>query len=250
MRESNRFQWSADGDAASGPWRKVRKALAGKRLSYIARLALRWAMLPLWRLASKIFRWGFTFQSTHHPYFIHGYNFTWCNERAVEIPIVWAEVRDARRGARVLEVGNVLSHYFDVTHDVIDKFERAAGVRNEDAVSFRADRPYDLIVSISTLEHVGWDDDGPPDPGKAERALDNLRAQLAPGGRLVTTLPVGYNPHVDALVASGRPFGHCYYFRRQGMTDWRAADWPSIAGSAYDDRWPGAEGLVIAVVER
>jgi SAM-dependent methyltransferase len=249
MREREQLYWDSAAGAAAGPWRRARKAVTGKGLAYGARLALRWIMLPLWQLSGKVFRRGFTFRSTHYPYFVHNYNFTWCNERAVEIPIVWAEVR-ARRDARVLEVGNVLSHYFEVAHDVIDKFERASGVRNEDVVSFRADRPYDLIVSISTLEHVGWDDDGPRDPGKFDRALANLCAQLAPGGRLVATLPLGYNPHLDALLASARPFSSCYFLRRRGMTAWREVDWPSIAGAAYDERWPGAQGLVIGVVER
>jgi SAM-dependent methyltransferase len=247
--ERQQLRWDAAGGAAPGSWRSVRAALRGKGPGYFARLALRWATLPLWRLHGKGFRRGFTFGAARHPYFVHRYNFTWSNERAVEIPIVWAEVC-ARRGARVLEVGNVLSHYFAIDHEVIDKFERAPGVRNEDVVSFRAERPYDLIVSISTLEHVGWDDDGPRDPGKLERAIANLRAQLAPGGRLVATLPVGYNPHLDALLVSGQPFSRWHCMKRHGMTDWREADWPAIAGAAYDERWPRAQGLVIGVVER
>jgi hypothetical protein len=39
-------------------------------------------------------------------------------------------------GRNVLEVGNVLSHYFPVHHDVLDKYEKAKGVINEDVVEF------------------------------------------------------------------------------------------------------------------
>jgi hypothetical protein len=241
-------RWRYGDDAAPSRWRSARQVLAQRGLPFFLRLAALWATFPLWRLAFMLFPRTCTFRGERYPYFLHGYNVTWCNERAVEIPIVWAEVSRGD-GRRVLEVGNVLSHYFAVTHDVIDKFERAPGVRNEDAVSFRAGRPYDLIVSISTLEHVGWDDE-PRDPGKIERALANLCAQLAPGGRLVATLPVGYNPHLDALLAGGCPFSRCYYLKRLGLTAWREADWPEVAGSAYDDPWPGARGLVIGVVER
>lgn len=249
LAKVTRVRWRYDGRAAPSRWRTARQVLETRGLPFFLRLAALWATFPLWRLAFKLLPRTCAFHGEHYAYFLHGYNVTWCNERAIEIPIVWAEVSRAR-GQRVLEVGNVLSHYFDVTHDVIDKFERARGVRNEDVVSFRADRPYDLIVSISTLEHVGWDDDGPRDPGKIERALANLCAQLAPGGRLVATLPVGYNPHLDALLAGARPFSRCHYLERQGMTGWREADWHSIAGSAYDERWPGARALVIGVVER
>ncbi len=37
---------------------------------------------------------------------------------------------------------------------------------------------------------------------------------------------------------------------REGMTAWREGDWPAVAGSPYGERWPGAHGLVIGVVER
>jgi hypothetical protein len=31
---------------------------------------------------------------------------------------------------------------------------------------------------------------------------------------------------------------------------WSEADWPAVAGSLYGERWPGARGLVIGVVDR
>jgi hypothetical protein len=59
----------------------------------------------------------------------------------------------------ILEIGNVLSHYFPVNHDIVDKYEKADGVINQDVVHFYSPKKYDLIVSVSTLEHVGWDED-------------------------------------------------------------------------------------------
>jgi SAM-dependent methyltransferase len=196
-------------------------------------------------------RLGRTFQlaPVRHAYFLHNYNLTWSNERAVEIPIVRAAVL-ARRGGRMLEVGNVLSHYFAVGHEVIDKFERGPAVRNADAAAFRASHPYDLIVSISTLEHVGWDEE-PRDAGKIPRAIANLRDHLAPGGRLVATLALGYNPVLDGLLAAGAlPFSRAHWLKREGLTTWSEADRPAVAGAAYGERWPGAQGLVIGVLER
>jgi SAM-dependent methyltransferase len=242
-------RWRYDAGAPPGLWRGARQELAEKGFFYVARMAALAAAWPLWRLYCKVFPRSFTFQSASYAYFLHGYNFTWSNERAVEIPIVWAAVR-ACRGGRVLEVGNVLSHYFACDHEVIDKFERGSRVRNEDAAAFRGAHPYDLIVSISTLEHVGWDEE-PRDPGKIARAIANLSGQLAPGGRLLATLPLGYNPSLDAQLAAGAlPFSRCRYLRREGLTTWSEADWPAVAGAAYGERWPGTRGLVIAVVDR
>ncbi len=242
------MRWSYDAGAAPGLWRTARQVLAEHGVLYVARVGVLWATFPLWGLYFRLFPRGFEFQSARHRYLLRAYNQTWSNERSVEVPIVWAEV-GARRGGRVLEVGNVLSHYFPVDHEVIDKFERARAVRNEDVASFRSPHRYDLIVSISTLEHVGWDEE-PRDPEKIPRALANLRGHLAPGGRLVVTLAVGYNPALDRLLAAGAlPFSRCHYMRRHGLISWSEADWPAIAGSVYGRRWPGAEGLVIGVVE-
>ena len=66
---------------------------------------------------------------------------------------------------------------------------------NEDIVDFRTDKRYDLVISISTVEHVGWDED-PNDPskvlGKGSKALDaiaHMAALLAPKGLMVVTFP-------------------------------------------------------------
>ena len=79
------------------------------------------------RLAKR----GFTFSDKTLPLFYHRYNMTWANERAVEVPIA-REYLSQHTGQRVLEVGNVLSHYGEVDHVVLDKFERDKGVVNED----------------------------------------------------------------------------------------------------------------------
>src|SRR5215207_4369431 len=98
---------------------------------------------------------------------------TWRSERAVELPIAWRRVRRTD-ATSTLEIGNVLSNYFPVRHLVVDKYERVPGVINEDVVDFSPPGKYDLIVSISTLEHVGWDPPEPRDPLKLLRAVDNL----------------------------------------------------------------------------
>lgn len=190
----------------------------------------------------------FEFAGRRHRYFWHPYNFTWRNERAFEIPVVWSEV-EAARGRRVLEVGNVLSHYFDVRHEVVDKFERAPGVVNEDLLDHRAAEPYDLIVSISTIEHVGWDDH-PRDPEKIGRALDHIRDLLAAGGRAVVTVPVGYNPHLDEMVAHGDPrLGQVRYLLREGPRSWRECEREEALARRYGEPHPGANALVVACLD-
>ena len=140
----------------------------------------------------------FCYQGCEYHYLYRGYNFTWRNERAVEVPVVWKEVIQAR-GTDILELGNVLSYYYRVDHDVLDKYERFKGVINQDVVDYDPRKRYNLIVSISTLEHVGWDEEL-RDPTKILRAIANLRSLLKPGGKMIMTAPVGYNPVLDKLI--------------------------------------------------
>jgi SAM-dependent methyltransferase len=126
------------------------------------------------------------------------YNTTRLNERAVEIPIVrqWLD----RQGS-ILELGNVLAHYPEAPERaVVDRWEHSAGVWNLDV--FEVTGSWDQIFSISTVEHVRWDEK-PREPGGSVRAIEHLRSLLAPGGRLLVTVPTGCNPPLDEWLVSG-----------------------------------------------
>ena len=142
---------------------------------------------------------SFELGGERYPLLRRLYGLTWITERAVEIPVAQRVLAEFA-GKRVLEVGNVMSHYGAVSHEVVDKYERAPGVRNADVLDLEGS--YDLVLSISTLEHVGRDEE-PRDPARAVAALEHLRALVAPGGLLFATVPVGYNPELDRALASG-----------------------------------------------
>jgi hypothetical protein len=174
---------------------KAKLAVRIKGLHYLILAGIKYIILPqVVALMYKCFLRGkFIFQGKVYHYFYHPYNCTYRNERAVEIPICWEIVKDARnKGQKILEVGNVLSHYFHVDHDIVDKYEKAIGIINEDVCNFKSSKKYYLIISISTLEHVGFDEE-PRDPCKVLRAIENLKSLLAVGGKMVATFPVGYS---------------------------------------------------------
>lgn len=189
------------------------------------------------------------------PYLRHAYNYTWLNERAVEVPLAAAALAAAGPSARVLEVGNVLAHYLPVTHEVVDKYERAAGVHNLDVVEIGADPavsgPFDLVLAVSTLEHVGLDEEV-QDPGKAARAVEHLASLLAPGGRLWCTFPVGYNPALDeALRADGLGFTRLTALRRTGRDNrWEQVPVDDVWGNSYDWLLYTAHAIVVAELVR
>lgn len=196
--------------------------------------------------ARRIFRC----EGRRYRYFYHHYNSTWKTERAVEVPIVW-EIVQAHRGRRILEVGNVLSHYFPVTHDIVDKYERAAGVINQDIVDWAPAAPYDLIVSISTLEHVGWDEQ-PREPEKLLRAVAHLERLTAPGGQIVLTLPLAYNAYLDEVLRAGRlRFTRQLCLRRISRDNrWAQVEWPALHAVGFNAPFRGINGLVIGIIEK
>ena len=163
-------------------------------------------LLPLRKLASP---WvkpflrprEFEYRGQRLQCVYENYNVTWGNERCAEIPI--ARWHLAQANGPVLEVGNVLGHYGTHTQTVIDKYETAPNVFNADITDWQTDERFDLILSISTFEHIGFDDEAEGDSGdKIQAAIAACRALLAPGGSLVITVPLGYNPALDELIAN------------------------------------------------
>jgi trans-aconitate methyltransferase len=175
---------------------------------------------------------------------------SWRIERSVEIPIVWQMVEKTRQ-KRILEVGNVLSHYFTVRHDVVDKYEKADGVLNCDIMSFRPEQPYDLIVSISTLEHVGYDEEI-EDPTKCVRAVEQMKSCLAPGGTLAITAPLGYNKNLDRLLREGAiPFTSQALLKRiSRRNDWVEANWEDVKDARQDYPYLWANAVFVGIYRK
>ena len=201
---------------------------------------------------ARLFRGHRTFCAAgqRYRYLVRRYNSTWRSERTVEVPIVWDFVAKAPAAARILEVGNVLSHYFPVTHTRVDKYERGPGVINQDIVGYE-ERPFDLIVSISTLEHVGWDEE-PRDPEKTIRAVERLHALTAPGGRLVITFPIAYNPHMDGSLRDGRiSFGRSICLKRVSRDNrWEETSWDDAMAARFDTPFRRINAVVIGVTDK
>jgi len=195
------------------------------------------------KLGTKTFK----FQGQSYKYYCKNYNTTWKNERAVEIPIVWEIVKNFH--GKILEVGNVLSHYYRFTHDVVDKYEKADGVINQDIVDFHPSQRYDLIVSVSTLEHIGVDEK-PVEPKKILNAIENLKSNcLAPGGTMIITVPLGHNSELDRSIKKGSiDLGKQFYLQRLSKNNlWKETDLNNVQNMAYDSPFPFGNALVIAI---
>lgn len=189
---------------------------------------------------------NFTFRSQTYPYFFHSYNATWENERAVEVPII-KNILEQHQGKKILEVGNVLSHYGITGHNVVDKYERGRNVMNDDIVNFKPGHKYECIVSISTLEHVGWDEE-PREPQKLNDAIHNLKENcLGKGGTMIVTLPVGYNSYVDEFL-SRQPssLGELFFLKRIAREEWQEVHYEKVRGTKYNYPFPASNAICIS----
>ena len=175
------------------------------------RMALAPWIIPRQRKLREFFR----FDGWTYPYFYHWHNTTWASERCIEVPIAFRFIHGSDD---VLEVGNVLRHYIPIQYMCVDKFETGfSDVDRCDIRDFR-ENEFDRIVSISTFEHIGFDDD--PDEDAIIDALYHCRSLLRPGGRMLITASLDYNPAFDSLVRSNALGLNQSFMRKTKGGDW------------------------------
>lgn len=191
---------------------------------------------------------GFKFNDRDYAYFCHDYNQTRKNERAVEIPIILHELNSAT--GSVMELGRVLPNYIGNSYDVVDKYDSSAGVIKKDVLDFIPTNQYSLIVSISTIEHVGLDEDK-KDGEKGKKALLHLKDKcLAKTGRLVLTWPVGYNTDLDRQFYDGElPLSESYALRRISRDNqWEQVDPKNVMGIQYGRPFHTANAIIVGII--
>jgi SAM-dependent methyltransferase len=237
----------------------ARSAYKEKGLDYIIRNTPKY-LRDVWFNSDRIWLWyyklfktseTFKFQGNSYHYLFHHYCTTWKNERCVVVPIVLEIMRKYQeKSKRILEIGNMLSYFYPVNHDILDKYEIVKGVINEDVVEFKSSRKYDLIFSLMSLQCVGYNELS-QEPRKILLAIENLRKVLAPGGQMVIFHGLGENKEADMLLKDGLlRFDKQFYLRRMSDYKWKEVDWKDVKDLEYDHSIPTANGVVIGVIEK
>ena len=160
----------------------------------------------------------FIFNNKKYKYFKHPYNSTYTNERAVEIPI-FKDLVDKYKDKRILEVGNVMKNYHSFKHDIVDLYEIDEGVINKDIRDYKTDKKYDLIISVSTIEHVDELVDSTSEQGILD-ALDSMRNLIAPFGDIYISVPIAPNPSLNNLIINNKlGLKEAYYMKKDMFDD-------------------------------
>jgi hypothetical protein len=177
--------------------------------------------------------------------------------RQVELPIAWAALQTCLpETGRVLEVGNVLGGYYPTCHHVVDKFEEGEGIINADVTVWRPVEPYDLILCISTVEHIGIErDSGSRAPArgydyKPLAAIYNLLLYaLRPGGRLFLTWPWRRRNAADRLLRQ-LPWEWVGFLKKVGKNEWIEVERKDLARIKYNQPFRKANAVVVGEVVR
>jgi SAM-dependent methyltransferase len=200
----------------------------------------------------------FKFDGKDYTYFTHEYNDTRHNERAVEIALA-GELIDKYAGSNILEIGNVLSNYAKFPHDIVDKYDEGEGVQNIDIVYYQPKEKYDLILSLSTFEHVGWDGKEERNTGKIMKALEHVKTMLKPAGLLFVTMPLGYNDELDKMIYNQElQFDKIIFMHRDDYNGWEEKTFDEVTKldntrevgyiGTYHDSLKGNIGMVTKYV--
>lgn len=225
--------------------------IALSRSNKVFRLLIDYSALLFYKLVRG--KKSFVFEGKRYRYFYHAYNRTIASERVIEIPIAKSFL-DKFEGKDILEVGNVMSHYFPINHDVLDKYEKAEGVINEDVINFKSNKKYDLIISVSTMEHVGYSYGEEYNPKKFSKGIENLVSLLKPEGLLVVTFSLFYNEYLTNLIVENRTsFNKEIFFRRTSFwNEWNEVNRKEaiLEAKEYDAYYANSNILYIGIFNR
>lgn len=196
---------------------------------------------------------SFYFKKRKYFYCREKYNLSWRNERAVEIPIFQRLVRENIK-ANILEVGCVLKWYKSSPKSnwtILDKFEKFGSTINLDIINYKPRTKFDLILSISTIEHIGLED-GSSKKNKVIKAINHLITNcLSKKGKIIFSIPIGYNKYLDNQIFSKRiHLSKTYYFLRRSNSEWREVDSEQVINCEYNKYYRiGSKGLLIGVID-
>jgi SAM-dependent methyltransferase len=205
----------------------------------------------VFKINYTVFNRYFEVDGKRYHYLINQYNAV-LGERVVEVPFIIDFLKKNKyEDKKVLEVGNVLSHYFKFKHKIVDKYEKETYVDNVDIVDFNPGEKYDIIISISTVEHIGYDEPV-KEVGKSKRAIQKILDLLDNNGIALITVPLGYNPEIDSIVINKEiEFSKRYFLKRISRLNlWEETKLEEAMNYKYGSKYQFANAVAFLIYFR
>jgi len=128
-------------------------------------------------------------------------------------------------------------------------------VKNIDIVDFKSKIKYDLIISISTMEHIGFEENytNEINESKIINSFKNLKSLIKDNGTCIITIPINQNPILDKLIFQEQiQFEYKYYLKRISKSnEWIEIDLndSNIYNIRYGKPYFGANCLFIGILK-
>lgn len=164
------------------------------------------------------------------------YNNPRINERNIELPIAFWFIENYNDN--LIEIGEVTPFYREANHPVYDLSSDIADRRRD---VFDINLTDKNVLSISTVEHVGFGDYGnTPVPHLAIEAIRNIRRQCR---NYMITYPVGYNTELDVdLMESG---DHYFVMFRDENNKWSMCPHKDLTKFKYNSPYYAGNAIVV-----
>jgi len=226
----------------------------------LVRRALIWGVNKIdygvYKINYAVFNKYFILDGERYYYFLNKhplkYPLQHTGERVIEIPFAIDFLKKNNyEEKKVLEVGNVLSQYFKFKHKIVDKYEKVTCVDNVDIVDFNPGEKYDIIISISTVEHIGYDEPI-KEVGKAKRAIQKIIDLLSNNGIALITVPLGYNPEIDSIIKNNDiEFSKRYFLKRiSHLNLWKETNIDEAMNCKYGSKYQAANAVAFLILTR
>lgn len=214
--------------------------------SYVRRTLMYKVVLPF---SFAFLNPSFNLAGKKYDYFINKDNSVY-TERVVELAYI-LEYFKLQKHKNILEIGNVLSKYVKTSHIVLDKYEKGENIINEDAAFFNPGNKFSIIISISTFEHIGFDE---PvfESGKIKKSLNNVINLLEENGELVITVPLGYNKEIEEIIQMQEiSFSKVYFLKRVSKLNlWKETSLEDAVKCPYGSKYPAANAIAILIYKK
>ena len=152
------------------------------------------------------------------------------SERAIEIPLAIDFLSHYALEGSITELGCVLPYYIlkRASHAVYDLTDDHPQCIKRDIRTLGDDELKGVIVSISTLEHLGLPEYG-IEEGHADEGVSLLKQVIANAHKYFITVPIGYNKVLDDFILSNSGLGEYYITRiKQNPEEWGVVDKPAL----------------------
>jgi hypothetical protein len=195
-----------------------------------------------------------------------GYEPLWVNERILEVPYVMGVLAELTAPSRVLDFGACFSTLAlsaaSLGHHVTALDLRPYPLRHPNLTAVAVagelwegpDEPFDAIVALSTVEHLGLGayGDAPSRPDLDAVMMARFRTWLGEGGKLVFTAPYGPwqigslqrvydDTHLDALFTGWKITDQRFFVQEDPLV------WTPHTGPPPLAPWPDGKRAVVLI---